>query len=501
MLTMVIADDEKLLLDSLVNCIDWNAMGIRVVAGCSNGIEALEAVIDESPDIVMTDIKMPGLDGLELIEQINRMDKDIEFIILSGYREFEFAKQAMQFGVREYLLKPLDDGHLTRAVESARKNHMAKAQANRDKAEHEKLYRQIREQKRALLLYDLFSPNRQAAVSAYTAEYGETASGYCTAYFTFVAGEAVEDFSRFLCGAAAEKGAELFFRPLYVTETVAAVFAGTGEKVAEAIKKAANFQPKSSIEIFVQQEETQNLTDCAAGLAAKLIRFSEIWVMDDNHRRKELFSEGVMPEKLDALVERILYGKETGDYSGAKALTQNYLGTIQNSTVLRIYGVQLFTRLAVANVYNLGEIRQVLAGFYETDDPEELVEIILRKIGNLIPAEQTEDSLIQQIKAYVKENLADSDLSLKQIAQEQVHLNVDYLSHLFATRTGEKFSRYLNHLRVETAKRLLGENENKIYFVAERVGCGHNPRYFSQIFRKYTGMTPTAYVEGLREGE
>jgi len=95
--------------------------------------------------------------------------------------------------------------------------------------------------------------------------------------------------------------------------------------------------------------------------------------------------------------------------------------------------------------------------------------------------------------------LNDSRLSLKWLAENYLYMNVDYLSRQFINKTGEKFSSYLNRTRMEKAKKsLLQYDGNKIYMVAEKVGCGHNPRYFSQIFKKYTGMTPSQYVAAAK---
>ena len=119
MLNLLIADDEKIIRESLATCLDWAQVGIKVVGCCANGAEALDAVIDNPPDIVMTDIKMPGLNGLELVEKIQQIDKDIEFIILSGYREFDFAQQAVKLGVRRYLLKPASEEQILESVMDA----------------------------------------------------------------------------------------------------------------------------------------------------------------------------------------------------------------------------------------------------------------------------------------------------------------------------------------------------------------------------------------------
>ena len=106
MLKLIIADDERVIRESISSLIDWNSLGIELVGTCRDGIEAYHMILDESPHIVMTDIRMPGLSGLELIERIYEAHMDTQFILLSGFGEFEYAKQAMKYRVHHYLLKP-----------------------------------------------------------------------------------------------------------------------------------------------------------------------------------------------------------------------------------------------------------------------------------------------------------------------------------------------------------------------------------------------------------
>ena len=112
MLKLIIADDERIIRESISKMIDWNSLGIELIGLCSDGIEAYNMILDECPDIVLTDIRMPGLSGLELIEKISQTDLNIQFILLSGFGEFEYAKQAMRFRVHHYLLKPCNEDQL-----------------------------------------------------------------------------------------------------------------------------------------------------------------------------------------------------------------------------------------------------------------------------------------------------------------------------------------------------------------------------------------------------
>lgn len=122
MLKMILVDDEKIIRETISSIIDWKALGIDVVAVCKDGIEAFDAIVDEYPDIVMTDIKMPGLNGLELIEKVREAELAVEFVILSGYGEFEFAQTAMRYGVQHYLLKPCNEEEIVKVIEKCVKN-------------------------------------------------------------------------------------------------------------------------------------------------------------------------------------------------------------------------------------------------------------------------------------------------------------------------------------------------------------------------------------------
>ena len=107
----------------------------------------------------------------------------------------------------------------------------------------------------------------------------------------------------------------------------------------------------------------------------------------------------------------------------------------------------------------------------------------------------TTSNMTRQIYEYVNKHLSDPNLTLKQIAEQHLFMNTDYVSKKFQKETGIRFSNYLTEVRIERAKKLLvSAGNDKIQNIAEQVGCGNNPQYFSQIFKKKTGMTPSAYI-------
>lgn len=116
MYKVMLVDDEKLILQGLKNIINWSDLGQEVVHLAETGIEALEKFEHEPVDIVITDINMPGLTGLELIKSIKKLNKEVKFIILSGYDEFSYAKEAIKYGVENYILKPVNEDELEEAL-------------------------------------------------------------------------------------------------------------------------------------------------------------------------------------------------------------------------------------------------------------------------------------------------------------------------------------------------------------------------------------------------
>lgn len=120
MLRMLIVDDERAIREALRVFLDWNSLGIEVIGLYKNGAEAFDAMLDTYPDIVLTDVKMPGLSGIDLIARAYGAGMNTHFVILSGFAEFEFAKEAMKYGVRHYLLKPVSEEQMLSVMTEVR---------------------------------------------------------------------------------------------------------------------------------------------------------------------------------------------------------------------------------------------------------------------------------------------------------------------------------------------------------------------------------------------
>lgn len=126
MLKILIADDEPWMRKCMLESIDWAAEGFEVVGLAANGMEALQMIIQKTPDIVFTDIKMPGLSGIELLKKVRAAKLSVEFIFLSGYNNFDYAKDALNYGAMGYLLKPFETDELLNILYTARQRVLQK---------------------------------------------------------------------------------------------------------------------------------------------------------------------------------------------------------------------------------------------------------------------------------------------------------------------------------------------------------------------------------------
>ena len=161
--------------------------------------------------------------------------------------------------------------------------------------------------------------------------------------------------------------------------------------------------------------------------------------------------------------------------------------------------------LSKTTVINAISGTKLLSELDKIQDLSILKQLILEQINKLYYSNQNENAqmnISDKIKEYVESHIEMSELSLKWIGEKVMFMNIDYLSRKFTTETGEHFSQYLTRIRIEKSKELLSEFPSyNISTIAEKVGCGNNPQYFSQIFKKYCGVTPKNYVKSLQKGE
>ncbi len=158
MYKLLLVDDEPIIREGLEQMIDWDKLGLTLTASCSNAISALDSMMDDMPDILLTDIRLPGMSGLELVNRALALHPMLQTIILSGYDTFQYAQQAVKYGVIEYLLKPCSQQELEEALQRA--CHAL------DRQNQHVLYLYGERRKRIKALVDSFSALRQEETDA-----------------------------------------------------------------------------------------------------------------------------------------------------------------------------------------------------------------------------------------------------------------------------------------------------------------------------------------------
>jgi two-component system response regulator YesN len=523
MYSAIIVDDEFFVRKGLIEMIDWEGNGFQITGEADNGEDALALIREKKPQLVITDIRMPVLDGIGLIQTVAGEGLDTNFIIISGYNDFRYAQQAVRYGVLDYVLKPVDQDDIVNTLAKLREKLARQTQAQEDKAGDagEKLIE-------ALIRGDLSG----TAVEAWTGYWRDTG---------------VREFSYMLV--------EINNASPWNDAPVP-----TKEQLAEDIKKALQSILHRSLEhIFVYAHHR------AYGFIAPDIYYTERFGSP-----RELARElGARLAGLYPLELRIYTGKPVQElrslrdaYTSAKqAMQYKFIkhkerviayGDVENAVLNYIHLEDDCTRELIQAVeegegHDLAScIRQFLQSLVDKHvSPEAMKTAVDRVVAGIVQsirsmdgdekalkslepmigwhdysitleelekllhqfAAESSDTIarlrktftkgnIHKIKQYVDANFQ-KNMNLKSIAAK-FFMNPVYLGQLFKKTYGVYFNDHVQQLRISEAKKLLRQTDKRVYEIAELVGF-NNADYFVTQFEKMEQMTPTEYRNRIME--
>lgn len=501
MLRMIIADDEPLVRETISRIIDWNSNGIQLLGTCRDGIETYNMILDEYPDIVLLDINMPGMNGLDLIERIRSIDETISFIIISGYERFDFAQRALQYGVHQYLLKPCNREQILNAVTSVKKRREKLGTLQVLRQENMLLQNRVQATMQEQFLNDIFLPDSdiEKEIDDYCAMLKAPDTDFATFYLAHGGGMMPPGLSDAIHACIARHRARLFFGLLAIRNVAILVLRISGREDTEQLKAELS-----------QLEVDGSPITCAAKYypSADLMLRSlvpELRVCDSVNQYlpdgsfRELYNTAASVHKL---LEAGCNLMQTFPQLSADAQTRELnqlFAQVYDIDTARTVATKMLYQLLPAHVSDVGtEAAPVIAAVYSCSSVFEVQSLLLEHLSRLSRQDNGEcggNDYIQKVLTYVNDHLSDPNLSLKGIAQNVLFMNVNYVSKQFLRKTGEKFSSYISSLRMERAKTILQNTPHtKITDVAEAVGLGGNPQYFSQVFKKHTGYTPSQFA-------
>jgi len=516
MYRVVIADDESIIRKGLRELVEWDALGLEVSGEAANGVEALEFVKSFKPHILITDIKMPEMDGISLIKAIKELGSDIKIIIISAHSDYAFLKKAIKLGVESYLLKPIDNDELT--------SNLADLV---DSIEKEILQSTQRRQGVELLRTNTL--NRLITNRISMEEFKEKAM------FLGIDLEA----EQYICAACSTEGpASKKFgsdkeTALYaihnicaeITGDTATPFIGPNDRIVFLFRGGKQENLRDTVDDALSNMEKQILkylgialtfgAGMAVGcvedvwksydLAIKCLEYSMflgnsavIWY--DRIERPDSQPNYKLDVNYELLGNLIRLGKKEEFFSyldgvfesmtSVSLISADYVRNFMVRLVIRTFDV--FKELPI-NQTVTAEIADLkyaeLLSFGKINDFRQWFSRICGKMFDEAGRfQKTGASVVRNAISYIESHYTER-LTLKQLA-DAFYINTSYLGQIFKRETGESFTNYINKYRIQKAKELLCTPGFKVYEVADKVGFT-DYHYFLKIFKKIAGVNPT----------
>lgn len=521
---VMLVDDEEAVRQAIARKLDWEAIGFEVIATAENGEEALELAEKLSPDVVMTDIMMPFMDGLTLCRKMKESQRNIRIVIFSGFDEFEYARVAIKLEVEEYILKPIDSEELRNVFLRIKKNLDAEIDEKRN---HEKLYEYyqkslpvMKEQFMAGLLEGKISDELIEEMNE-SYEVDLDAPFYSVAVFRADMGEqAMERRSlinlslKQIIDENTKKRTD--FRSFLYLDLVAVIM--LLEEAAEVKKEIQEMnQICKEANRLLEVNVTAGIGQAVTGLGNLAVSYQGAVDAVDYRVLLEpnqaIYIRDIQPAPSrdfvldDQDIQKVTKAVKLGRQHEVREAVEELMGKFKHSNIsLHRYQVAMMElvtellKLGRSYHLNLEEIfggnmdfYQEIAKFDSLDSLGEWLYNVCMKFRSLIRQEQTDSTklLTEKAKQFIQENYADSNLSVE-ILSNYLNVSAAYFSTIFKKETGQSFVMYLTNVRMEAALELLNNTQEKTYVIAGEVGYTE-PNYFSYVFRKKYGMSPTKY--------
>lgn len=536
---IMLVDDEEEVRKSIIRKIPWEDTGFEVIGDAENGKDALEKIEMNEPDVVLTDIRMPYMDGLAMAERIRQTHPSIKIVIFSGFDEFEYAKKAIKLNVIEYILKPVNVEELTVILKKIKKNLDDEIEQKRNVTLLRESYVRSLPAIREHFLNDLIHGGMDRdTISEKLSEYGIDIDGavkWVTAAIHLEPDEKV--------GKAVSLHQQRELIPISVQNLIKekltgqyrfAMFHSSFETILIAAVDPENTQTelvallgdicketRKILEVSVTigvGESCNTLTDVersfysalnALGYRAVTGSGGVICIHDMEPAAPEkLQFDSRMESELIAAVKfgpeekiRSVIGEVVGRMEERKVHYRQYqayvLAVINVLTQLtQQYDLQIREMFGVENDYF-----EILNRIQKMENIRQYLTEVALKMNKALARERTNaaKNVIREARQYIQDNFQDPDLSVEKICRH-LHMSPAYFSTMFKKETGQAYIAYLTDVRLNRAVELLMATDDKTYVIAEKVGYPEQ-NYFSYVFKKKFGVSPTRYRTSRRQNE
>ena len=538
---IILVDDEEEVRKSIIRKIDWTAVGFAVVGDAENGEDALEKIENLEPDVVLTDIRMPYMDGLTLAERIRQKYPSMKIVIFSGYDDFEYAKQAIKLNVTEYILKPVNVEELTTILKRIKTNLDEEIEQKRNVNLLRENYKRSLPILREQFLKDLISrPMDGETVQTLLREYDIPLAGAKKWIAIAVELELEQELTQEEAPLPLHEEKNLI--PISVMQILSenlkpgyrfSLLSFSGSADAKIAGIAAIDENNSQTELInilgdickeIRKTLKVPVTIGIGHSAQKLENISRSFqsALDALGYRSvvgtgsTIYINDVEPgiggklqfgsEEESALIQAIKFGPE-------EKIRETVRGIVDRMNEARVHARQQQAYiLSVANCmiqliqqYDLN-MEEIFAEDPLGPDPFTVIQSMLNrenfsrwlyqtalKINNALSRERdyAARQVIEKAKQYIMDNYQDPGLSVEQICR-YLHMSPAYFSTMFKKATGQTYIAYLTEVRLNKAVELLNMTDEKTYVIASQVGY-QEQNYFSYVFKKRFGVSPTKF--------
>lgn len=500
---ILIADDEQHIRNGLKFSLDWEQLKIDQVFTAEDGEEALEVCRREKPEIILTDIRMPGLDGLELAKRATETYGAKKVLIMSGYSEFAYAQSAIRIGAVDYLLKPIKLDELENTLgkivddisEERKKEELLIADILEEmiagrapgKEEERKIlekYKNMGEIFCVILRADrVYAESEKAGFRQRAAE---IAAGLEQRNFYPL----VRDKDELILMWRAEDYQE---RSTYRGMIISAISSVCRPDIpwSAGVSMTGNFSHLSAL-----YEQARNALKCRLYMEKEKIIFYED-VARKTHTKVYFSREDIRWQISDLQADKIQkvisesFGKFRESQCINKTEVQEFCITFKNQLldILKGKGIEIESLLEKNSALFEKQMDYDVLSSYESW-LQDCCYLILKGVSALTGKQHS--SAVRKAIAYVNENYS-HDITLAAIA-EDVQKSTNYFCYIFKKDTGMNFNEYLNTVRINKAKELLRTSEYMVYEISEMVGY-HDYSYFAKVFKKNCGCSPSEYKD------
>lgn len=488
MKTVLIVEDEKMIRQGIKTMIQRSGVPVEVIIECTNGEMALEVIREQKIDVMFTDIRMPKMDGIELVKQMQSCEHVPLTVAISGYDDFSYAVEMLRSGVREYILKPVEREKIAEILHKLNEEIMS----NQEKVNRKKRlgYQQM---KHLMLLDSTTEEDMRVLEKQYEKEFYE--GGYVVCCQNCRGrGELQTDNYIYLSDIG---GCDVFVVPDDTLELslknelkdgyigVSGVYHGLAElreAYLESLRMRQRAFCQNRVVVRATDEEEripERLREEAARLTTEAAKLQRVQMIGTDRR-----------EELEKVWRQFFYEVKNGRIS--PEVYENCMSDFFRDIA------KTYRNVLEEEMESFRQHRDIFSENYIDLYEDKLISFVLalqERIGSQLDVNRNGQKIKQAVE-YIKENYA-SDLNMA-VVSNYISMNYSLFSYSFKQYTGSNFVNYLKDIRMKEAKRLLAESDMRIIEISQAVGY-ENEKHFMKIFKSSCGVSPSEYRKNMKQ--